>query len=81
MSQIISPPRASTACYHETPDACICPVLLCHTLMTHDLCWLFSVSYLKESMGALKFCCGNTMAGLEFTGSASLLFRYMSFSQ
>ncbi|KAG7216322.1 hypothetical protein INR49_021726 [Caranx melampygus] len=41
----------------------------------------FSISCLKESMGALKFCCGKTIAGLELTGRASLLFRYMSFSQ
>lgn len=42
---------------------------------------LCSVWYRKESMGALKLCCGKTIAGLELTGRASLLFRYMSFSQ
>lgn len=45
--------------------------------MSSQLC----VGYLKESMGALKFCRGKTIAGLELTGRASLLFRYMSFSQ
>lgn len=38
-------------------------------------------AYLKESIGAMKFCCGKTIAGLELTGRASLLFRYISFSQ
>ena len=50
------------------------------SLMTY-LFRLYSVSYLKESMGALKCCCGKTITGLELTGRASLLFRYMSFSQ
>lgn len=49
-------------------------------LMTH-LSQLCCVSYLKESMGALKCCRGKTITGLELTGRASLLFRYMSFIQ
>ena len=37
--------------------------------------------YLIASFSTLKVCLGKTMTGLELTGSASLLFKYMSSSQ
>lgn len=52
------------------------------SLLTNGLISLLcSILYRKGSIWALKFCCGKTMTGLELPGKASLLFRYMSFSQ